>query len=120
MEKYHYFLYGNKFTLKTEQKLLVLIYWKHLVDVSPRIQKLIVRALPYNFYIVYMPGKLIPMADALSRNLKKSTTKDDKEDQISLPILAVSYITGNYQQYPDKPVKTTSGRKPPMMPLYKY
>ena len=72
MEKFHYFLYGNKFTLETDQKPLVSIYQKHLVDVSPRFQRLIVRALPYNFHIVYVPGKLIPMANALSRNLKNS------------------------------------------------
>ena len=40
------------------------------------------------------------MADALSRNLKIS--EDKEEDQISLPILAVNYITGNYQRYPEK------------------
>ena len=69
-----------------------------------RIQRLIVRALPYNFHIMYVPGKLIPMANALSRNLKILTSEDEEEDQISLPILAVNYITGNYQQHPDKPV----------------
>ena len=100
--KIHYFLYGNKFTLETDQKPLVLIYQKHLLDVSPRIQRLIVRALPYNFHIVNVPSKLIPMADAFSRNLKNS--EDKEEDQISLPILAVNYVTRNYQQYPDKPI----------------
>ena len=104
MKKFHYFLYCNKFTLETDQKPLISIYQKHLVDVSPRIQRLIIRALPYNFHIVYVPGKLIPMANALSRSLKKSTSEDKEEDQISLPILAVNYITRNYQQYPDKPV----------------
>ena len=96
MEKFHYFLYGNKFTLDTDQKPLVSIYQKHLADVSMRIQRLIIRALPYNFHIVYVSGKLIPMADALSRNLKKPTSEDEEEDQVSLPILAVNYITGNY------------------------
>ena len=80
------------------------MYQKHLVDVSSRIQILIVRALPYNFHVVYVAAKLIPMANALSRNLKKLTSEDKEEDQISLPILAVNYITGNYQQQPDKPV----------------
>ena len=103
IEKFHYFLYANKCTLETDQTPLVSIYWKHLVDVSPRIQRLIVRALPYNFHVVYVPGKLIPMANALSRNLK-FTSKDREENQISLPILAVNYITGNYQWHPDKPV----------------
>ena len=100
MEKFHYFLYGNKFTLETDQKPLVSIYHKHLIDVSPRIQRLIVCALPYNFHIAYIPGKQIMMADALPRNLKIS--EDKEEDQISLPILAVNYITSNYQQYPEK------------------
>ena len=52
---------------------------------------------------MYVPGKLISMGDALSRNLKFSS-KDREEDQISLPILAVNCITGNYQWHPDKPV----------------
>ena len=67
---------------------------------SQRIQRLIVHALPYNFHIAYIPGKQVPMANALSRYLKIS--EDKEEDQISLPILAVNYITGNYQQYPEK------------------
>ena len=62
------------------------------------------RALPYNFHIVYVSGKLIPMANALSRNIKKFISEDEEVDQISLPMLAVNYITGNYQQHPDKPV----------------
>ena len=79
MEKFHYFLYGNKFTSETDQKQLVSIYQKHVVDVLPRIQRLIVKALPYNFHIVYVPCKLIPMADALTRNLK-FTSKDKEEN----------------------------------------
>ena len=102
MEKFHCFLYGNEFTLETDQKPLVLIYQKHLVNVSPRIQRLIVHALPYNFHIVHAPGKQILMANALSGNLKIS--EDKEEDQFSLPILAVNYVTGNYQQYPEKSI----------------
>ena len=44
------------------------------------------------------------MANALSRNLKKLTSEDKEEDKISFPVLAVNYITGNYQQHPDKSV----------------
>ena len=39
MEKFHYFLYGKEFTLETDQKPLVLIYRKHMVEISPRIQR---------------------------------------------------------------------------------
>ena len=47
MEKFHYFLYGKEFTLETDQKPLVLIYRKHMVEISPRIQRLVVRSFPY-------------------------------------------------------------------------
>ena len=79
IEKFHYFLYGNKSMLETDQKPLVSISQKHLIDVSPRVQRLIVCALPYNFHIAYIPGKQILMANALLRNLKIS--EDKEEDQ---------------------------------------
>ena len=67
MEKFHYFLYGKEFTLETDLKPLVSIYKKHMVDISPRVQRLIVRSFPYlPFKVVYRKGTDIPVADALS------------------------------------------------------
>ena len=58
MEKFHYFLYGKEFTLETDQKPLVSIYKKHMVDISPRVQRLIVRSFPYQpFNVVYKKEK---------------------------------------------------------------
>ena len=89
MEKFHYFLYGKEFTLETDQKPLVSIYKKHMVDISPRVQRLIVRSFPYlPFKVVYKKGKDIPVADALSH-----VTPMDPEDNIQLPIIAVDMIT---------------------------
>ena len=34
MEKFHYFLYGKEFTLEMDQKSLVSIYKKHMVEIS--------------------------------------------------------------------------------------
>ena len=88
MEKFHYFLYGKEFTLETDQKPLVSIYKKHMVDISPRVQRLIVRSFPYQpFTVVYKKGKDIPVADELSR-----VTTMDPEDNIKLPIIAVNLI----------------------------
>ena len=92
MEKFHYFLYGKKFTLETDQKPLVSIYKKHMVEISPRIQKLVVRSFPYQpFDIQYRRGKEIPLADALSR----VTPTPVEEDGIQLPTVAVNLITSN-------------------------
>ena len=73
MEKFHYFLYGKKFTLETDQKPLVSIYKKHMVEISPRIQRLVVRSFPYQpFDVQYRRGKEIPLADALSSDSNTS------------------------------------------------
>ena len=89
MEKFHYFLYGKEFTLETNQKPLVSIYKKHMIDISPRVQRLIVRSFPYlPFKVVYKKGTDIPVADALSH-----VTPMDPEDYIQLPIIAVNMIT---------------------------
>ena len=88
MEKLHYFLYGKEFTLETDQKPLVSIYKKHMVDISPRVQRLIVRSFPYQpFNVIYKNGKDIPVAGALSR-----VTPMDPEDNIQLPIIAVNLV----------------------------
>ena len=91
MEKFHYFLYGKEFTLETDQKLLVSIYKKHMVDISPRVQRLIVRSFPYQpFNVIYKKGRDIPVADALSR-----VTPMDPGDNIQLPIIAANLITAH-------------------------
>ena len=92
MEKFHYFLYGKHFTLETDQKPLVSIYRKHMVEISPRIQRLVVRSFPYQpFDVQYKRGKEIPLADALSR----VSPTPVEEDGIQLPIVAVNLITSS-------------------------
>ena len=67
MEKFNYFLYGKEFTLESDQKPLVSIYKKHMIVISPRVQRLIVRSFLYlPFKVVYKKGTDIPVADALS------------------------------------------------------
>ena len=78
--------------METDQKPLALIYRKHMVEISPRIQRLIVRSFPYQpFDVQYRKGMEIPMADALSR----VTLTPVEEDGIQLPIVAVNLITSN-------------------------
>ena len=89
MEKFHYFLYGKEFTLETDQKPLVSIYKKHMIDISPRVQRFIVRSFPYlPFKVVYKKVVDIPVTDALH-----CVTPMDPEDNIKLPIIAVNMIT---------------------------
>ena len=113
MEKFHYFLCGKEFTLETNKKPLVSIYKKHMIDISPRVQRLIVRSSSYlSFKVVYKKGIDIPVADALS-----CVTPMDSEDNIKLPIIAVNMITtrilmntdcqGSFSNKLDLPRKST-------------
>ena len=87
IEKFHYFIYGKEFTLETDQKPLVVIYKKHMVEISPRIQWLVVRSFPYQpFNVRYRKEVEIPVADTLSR----VTPLPMEEDGIQLPIIAVN------------------------------
>ena len=60
-----------------------------MIDISPRVQRLIVRSFPYlPFKVVYKKGTGIPVVNALSH-----VTPMDPEDNIELPIIAVNMIT---------------------------
>ena len=79
--------------METDQKPLVSIYRKHMMEISPRIHRLIIRSFPYQpFDVWYRKGMEIPLADALSR----VTPTPVEEDGIQLPIVAVNLITSNF------------------------
>ena len=60
-----------------------------MIDISPRVQRLIVRSFPHlSFKVVYKKGTDNSVADALSH-----VTPMDPEDNIQLPIIAVNMVT---------------------------
>ena len=82
MEKFHYFLYGKQFILQTDQKPLVSIFRKHMIDVSPRVQRIAIRAWQYDFIPEYLPGKQNVISDALSRVTPLEFQESDAEKEI--------------------------------------
>ena len=86
MEKFHHFLYGNQFTLETDQKPLEDILSKSLNQATPQLQRILIRKFPYNFKIRYIPGLTNQIANCLSR-------LGVQKDSISLPKLQVNQIT---------------------------
>ncbi len=67
LEKFHHFVYGRHVTIETDHKPLESIAKKNLVNVPPRLTRMLLRIQKYNTTIVYKPGKEISLADALSR-----------------------------------------------------
>ena len=94
MEKFHHFLYGNQFTLETDQKPLEAILSKSLNQATPRLQRILIRTFPYNFKIRYIPGPTNQIADCLSR-------LGVQKDSISLPKLQINQITSQLKARED-------------------
>ena len=88
MEKFHYFHYGRKFILQTDQKPLVSIFRKHMIDVSPRIQRITIRAWQYEFVPQHIPGRNNVISDALSR----VTPLEFQDSNAEKEILAVNFL----------------------------
>ena len=88
MEKFHYFLYGRKFILQTDQKPLVSIFRKHMIDVSPRIQRITIRAWQYGFEPQHIPGRNNVISDAPSR----VTPLEFQDSNAEKDILTVNFL----------------------------
>ncbi|UYV75756.1 K02A2.6-like [Cordylochernes scorpioides] len=54
----HLYLYGRKFTAFTDHKPLLTIMKKPMVDLSPRLQRLVLQLQHYDFDLKYIPGKI--------------------------------------------------------------
>ena len=89
MEKFHYFLYGKHFILQTDQKPLVSIFQKHMIDVSSRIQRIAIHAWQYQFELHYISGKMNVIADALLR----VTSLNFEDHDVDKEVLAVNVLT---------------------------
>ena len=70
VEKFHTFCYGRSTMVLSDHKPLMSIVQKDLVDTPPRLQRLLLRLQKYAVEIVYKPGRLMILADHLSRNIK--------------------------------------------------
>ena len=79
------YLIGKTFHIETDHKPLVpLLGTKNLDEMPPRIQRLRMRLLRFDFTISHVPGKELTTADALSRAPSKSTSRVKQEEEIEV------------------------------------
>ena len=68
LTRFHHYVYARKVRVETDHKPLESISKKNLSQAPPRLQRMLLKIQPYDYEIKYVPGKDIPVADALSRS----------------------------------------------------
>ena len=68
-QRFHQYLYGRTVNVRSDHKPLESIARKPLASAPPRLQRMLLQLQKYNIQINHVPGKDIPIADALSRSL---------------------------------------------------
>ena len=96
MEKFHFYLYSKEFLLQMDQKPLASIFKKHLVDVLPRVRRIVMRSWPYMFKMEWIPGKDNAIVDGLSR--VSPTPVNLIKSEIELPIQQVNIIKATMEE----------------------
>lgn len=81
LERFHQFTYGREVTIHSDHKPLESITMKNMDQVSARLQRMLLRLLKYQITIRYVPGKLMYLADTLSRAYLKDPVAEDPELQ---------------------------------------
>lgn len=68
-QRFQQYIYGQKFTIETDHSPLVAISKRSLANLPARLQRMLLQLQPqpYDFSIVYKPGRLIHIVDASSR-----------------------------------------------------
>ena len=78
--RFHQYIYGQKVTVESDHKPLESIATKALAAAPPRLQRMLLQLQKYDIKIVHVPGKNIPVADTLSRQIQDKKTEVSNED----------------------------------------
>jgi len=84
-EHFKDYIIGIDIILETDHKPLIqILQSKPLDDLTPRLQRIRLRLMRYNYEIIYVPGKQLVVADCLSRSpiSKKSFYSDELPQEI--------------------------------------
>lgn len=68
LRHFHFYTYGRKVLIETDHKPLIGLKENPLDSISPRLQRMLIKTLQYDFTLKYIPGKELIPADTLSRS----------------------------------------------------
>ncbi|XP_011859821.1 PREDICTED: uncharacterized protein K02A2.6-like [Vollenhovia emeryi] len=76
-DKFKEYITGVRVCFETDHKPLIqILQSKPLDEMTPRLQRIRIRLMRYNYVVRWIPGKQLVLADALSRNPRPSSQKE--------------------------------------------
>ena len=84
LEKWHQFTYGRHVDVRSDHKPLEMISRKPLDKAPKRLQGMLIRALAYDITITYQPGRLMHLADTLSRAPIRDSASDSQFETVNI------------------------------------
>ena len=88
-ERFHIYVYGRQIVIETDHKPLIAISRKPLCDAPPRLQRLLLRIQKYDLTLEYTPGKLLVVADTLSRAFTTRQPVSTTEEDVHIHVCAI-------------------------------
>ncbi len=110
LERFEYYLLGREVIVETDHSPLEQIFKKNLAETPSRLQRFILRCPKFDIKVKYKPGRLIPVADALSRVcFNKEPIADTNTQEYD-----VHFIAGTKSLIDIATIKETAARDPTM------
>jgi transposase InsO family protein len=87
-QRFHQYLYGQTVKVQTDHKPLVSLFKKPLHSVPTRLQRMMLKIQSYDLIVDYVPGKLLVLADTLSRAPLSDINKENIDEELILHVQA--------------------------------
>ena len=116
-QKFHDFIYGKRFYVFNDHLPLQSIFKRYILNALLRLQWSLLRLQRYDFEKHYIQGKLLAVADTLSRAFLNNSTPEIEDTEIKRWVHAIesNYLISDYrlQQFqheknPDESLQTLS------------
>ena len=92
--KFHQYIYGKECSVQTDHRPLEAIFRKPMNQTSPRLQRMLLKLQRYQLNVGYIPGKLMYVADTLSRaHPPQGKYQDDEDFDDKLEIMVQSMLS---------------------------
>ena len=91
---FKHFTNGTLVHVITDHKPLVSLFRKSLVDLLPRLIRMLIQLLDYTLDVRYQPGAQMHLSDAISRLLTHNSNTGSTIENIDISVHAIKELTG--------------------------